>query len=335
MKLRLATLALFCLPLLAAKNDLTTYFIDVEGGQSTLFIAPSGESLLVDTGWPGDRDANRIATVAKNAGLKQIDYLLVTHFHTDHIGGVPALSALIPIKNFVDHGESVEHGADADKLYGDYAKVREKGKHLVLKPGDKVPIKGLDWTIVSANGDLLKTPLPGAGKPNQYCADFKERKADPSENARSVGSVIQFGSFRAVDLGDLTWNKEHELVCPNNNVGEVDLYIVTHHGMNMSGSASIVNALHPRVAVMNNGAKKGGTPEAWTVIHNSPGIEDIWQLHFANAGGDVNNTNEKMIANPSDDGDTGQVLKMVAHRDGSFEITNPRNGYSKKYPAKK
>jgi competence protein ComEC len=338
MKLSWPIVGLLCLTfhaagLMAAPTDLTAYLIDVEGGQATLFITPAGQSVLIDTGFPGfnGRDADRIAAAAKDAGVKQIDYLLITHYHADHVGGVPAIAARLPIRNFVDHGDTVEHTAAGQKLYDDYLKEVAKGNHIVVKPGDKLPIKGIDWTIVSAAGDLIDKPLPGAGKPNPFCDAFKPKDVDPTENARSVGSVIGFGRFRAVDLGDLTWNKEQLLMCPNNKIGQVDVYIVSHHGQDISGSAALVHALHPKVAIMDNGEKKGGTVEAWDTIHASPGILDIWQLHFSAAGGKDHNTDEKMIANMTSDQDAGNYLRLTAHKDGHFEVTNPRTGYTKKY----
>jgi beta-lactamase superfamily II metal-dependent hydrolase len=317
--------ALFCAPLFAASNDLTAYFIDTEGGQATLFVTPSGESVLVDAGWPGfnGRDADRILKAANDAGVKQIDYFLLTHFHVDHAGGVPALAAKIPIKTFVDHGETIEHDANGQKLYDAYAEVRAKGKHIIVKPGDKLPIKGLDWTIVSAAGKVIDKPLKGAGKPNPDCASFKKRDINDDENGQSTGSFI--------DLGDLLWNKEEGLACPVTKIPEVDVYIVSHHGMNMSGSPAFVHSLHPKVAIMDNGARKGGTAEAWDTAHSVPGIQDIWQLHFAVAGGPEHNSPENVIANREENPDSGFSIKLVAHKDGHFEITNARNSYTKKY----
>lgn len=339
MKVRFAIAVLFHLMVaglvvcFAASGDLTAYLIDVEGGQSTLFVAPSGQSVLIDTGFPGfnGRDAGRIAATAKMAGVTKIDYLLITHYHADHVGGVPAIAARLPIRNFIDHGDTVEHTAAGQKLYDDYQKEVAKGNHILVKPGDKLPIKGLDWTIVSAAGNVIDKPLPGAGKPNPLCAAFKPKDADPTENARSVGSVIAIGKFRVVDLGDLTWNKEQDLMCPNNKVGQADVYIVSHHGQDISGSAALVHALHPKVAIMDNGEKKGGTIEAWDTIHASPGLLDIWQLHFSAAGGKEHNTGEPMIANMSAAGDAGNYLKLTAHADGHFEVMNPRTGLIKKY----
>ena len=333
MKTLLASLALFCAPLFAASNDLTAYFVDVEGGQATLFVTPAGESVLVDTGWAGfnGRDADRIAAVAKQAGVSQIDYLLITHFHLDHVGGVPALAAKLPIKNFVDHGQTVEHDANGQKLFDAYQKEVAKGKHIVVKPGDKLPLKDVQWTIVTAGGKTIENPLPGATKTNPDCAAFKKRDINDDENGQSVGSCIQLGSFKAVDLGDLLWNKVEDLMCPAPKIPNVDVYITSHHGMDMSGSPSLVHGLHAKAAIMDNGSRKGGTVEAWDTMRNTPGLSDVWQLHFATAGGSEHNSPADLIANLTDNPDAANTIRLVAHRDGHFEITNSRNGFSKKY----
>jgi beta-lactamase superfamily II metal-dependent hydrolase len=326
------------LPLLAvcaqsAEKSLDAYFIDVEGGQATLFVSPSGESLLVDTGWGGfeSRDAKRIAAVAKLAGIKQIDYLVITHYHADHVGGVTQLLEQLPVKTFVDHGPNVETTPDAAKFDEAYKKAVATGKHLVVKPGDKIPVKGLDITVVSAAGDVIAKPLKGAGAPNPGCAGVQPKPEDKSENARSLGSMIVYGKFRIVDLGDLTWNKENLLACPDNKLGTVDVYLTTHHGIDQSGSPALVQALHPKVAIMNNGAKKGGSASAWQVIHNSPGLQDIWQVHFAVAGGPSNNTSEELIANPEGSEDAGNWIKLSAMANGAFTVTNGRTKFSKTY----
>jgi competence protein ComEC len=296
-------------------------------------VSPSGQSMLVDTGWAGfdNRDADRIASAAKLAGLKQIDYLVITHFHTDHVGGVPQLAAKIPIKHYVDHGPNNETGAPADALYSAYKNAWTSGEHITVKPGDRIPVKGLDVQVITANGDLIKTPLKGAGAPNPLCGQDARRPEDKTENARSTGTLITFGKFRMIDLGDLTWNKEQDLVCPNNLVGTVDVYLTTHHGMDMSGPATIVHALKPRVAIMNNGATKGGAVPAWQVVHSSPGLQDLWQLHYAVAGGEANNAIEQFIANPDQAKDQGNFLVLSAQANGNFTVTNPRNKFSKSY----
>jgi beta-lactamase superfamily II metal-dependent hydrolase len=325
-------------------KGLDVYFIDVEGGQSTLFVTPSGQSLLVDTGWAGARDADRIAGVAKQAGVTQIDYLVTTHYHGDHVGGVVDLAARIPIKTFVDHGPSAEESLSVPKNYAAYLTVREKGQHILAKLGDHLPIKGADFQVVSAAAETISKPLPGAGAANPLCAEFKPRDETKEplvggENKQSVGMVISLGKFRMVDFGDLTWNKEHDLACPNNLVGTIDLYVVSHHGQDISSLPMMVQAMHPRVAVMDNGAKKGGAVATFETLKKSPGLQDLWQLHYAVDAGD-HNSPEQFIANLGVGGtsatgvpDEGPVntIKVSARADGSFTVTNTRNGTHKDY----
>ena len=314
-----------------AVRPLHIHFVDVEGGQATLFVLPSGESLLVDTGFPGNngRDADRIAAAAAKAGVKRIDTLVVTHYHADHVGGVPALIERIPIARFVDHGPTVESGDQPAALFNGYAALRAKGQHVVAKPGESLRVGDLDVRFLSAAGALITKPLDGAGAANPLCADYKPKDPDPTENAQSVGMLLTYGSFRMLDLGDLTWNKEHELVCPNNLIGTVDLYLTTHHGMNISGLPALVHAVHPRAAIMNNGARKGGTPEAWTGVRTAPGLLDLWQLHYATGSDAAHNVDEKLIANM--DETTGNEITVSATRDGAFVVLNARNNYSKSY----
>jgi competence protein ComEC len=328
----IAILLLLSVPLWAA-DTLDVYFIDVEGGQSTLFVSPLGKSMLVDTGWPDNngRDADRIVSVAKMAGVTRLDYVVITHFHVDHVGGVPQLAERIPIGTFVDHGTSVETSPAALELFKAYAQVRDRASHLIVRPGDRIPVEGIVVRVVTAAGQHIQRPLAGAGAPNPYCASSPPRAADPSENAQSVGMVISFGKFRMVDFGDLTWNKELALVCPNNRVGKVDVYLSTHHGLDQSNSPAIVDALHPRVAVTNNGATKGGSAEAMHTILNSPGIEDVWQLHYAQNAGKENNAPEPFIVNVDQDEKVGWI-KVSAQSDGAFTVTNSRNGKTKSYP---
>jgi competence protein ComEC len=330
--LGLIVIALTCTDVAAqSRTTLDIYFVDVEGGQATLLVSPSGASMLVDAGWSGvnGRDADRIVAAAKQAGLSRIDYLVVTHYHRDHVGGVPDLAARIPIGTFVDHGPTVERGAAPDALFGAYVATRDKGRHLQVKPGDTIPVADLDVRVMSAAGDVIQAALPGGGAANPLCAEFKRKDDDPTENARSVGMMIAFGRFRLIDLGDLTWNKEHGLVCPNNLLGTVDVYLTTHHGLDQSGPGVLVHAIRPRVAIMNNGATKGGIPSAWRIVRDAPGLQDIWQLHRAvNAGAD-HNAPEPLIANL--DETTAFGIKISANRDGSFVVTNARNEQTKRY----
>lgn len=317
----------------SAQTDpaLNVVFIDVEGGQATLFVSPSGESMLVDAGYPGfnDRDADRIAAEAKRAGVSRIDYMVVTHYHRDHVGGVPALAARIPIRTFVDHGASVEKGEQPDALFNAYIAVRQKGRHLAVRAGDRIPIAGVDVRVVASDGELITKRLLAGGGANPLCKDFVRKDDDPTENARSVGIVVTFGGFRLIDLGDLTWNKEYGLACPNNLIGPVDVYLTTHHGLSSSGLPVLVHALKPRVAIMNNGATKGGSPEAWRAVRSSPGLEDFWQLHYAADAGSEHNVPPPFIANQ--DETTAHAIRLTAYQDGRFVVTNDGNRRSKTY----
>jgi competence protein ComEC len=322
----------------ASKSVLQIYFIDVEGGQSTLFVTPAKQSLLIDTGWPdnGGRDADRIVAAAKDAGISKIDYVLITHFHTDHVGGVPQLAAKIPIGTFIDHGENRE-STDAPTVQGWNAYQQllasEKYKRITAKPGEVLPIKGIHAVVVSADGVLIDHPLPGAGEENAACKGAEQYPADQTENARSLGTFMTFGKLRIVDLGDLTKDKEAQLMCPHNKLGKVDIYIVSHHGWYQSSSPQFVYGISPRVAIMDNGAKKGGTPSVLDIIRKSPGLENLWQLHYSDEGGDAHNVPAEFIANVQGP-DSGNYLKLTAWPDGKFEVFNSRTGQTKAYPAK-
>ncbi len=344
-------------------SPLRIYLVDVEGGNATLFVAPLGGSVLIDSGNPGAaaaRDADRIMAAARDAGLSQIDHLITTHWHGDHFGAMSELATRIPIRNFIDHGPSVQpQPASDDFLKNAYPALYGKARHTVAQPGDRIPVPGLDWRIVTSGGKAIKTPLPGGGRPNPYCASFKPQDPDPTENAQSVGSVIAFGNFRAVHLGDLTWNKEFELMCPNNPIGTVDLFVVTHHGQPVSNAEVVVHAIEARAAIMNNGTRKGGQPGAMRVLFSAPRLEDLWQLHFSLLSGQEYTVPGLFIANAIDTpSDTMPVaalpppsgpgappppvhngpahwIKVSAQTDGSFTVTNARNGFSKAYAAVK
>jgi beta-lactamase superfamily II metal-dependent hydrolase len=308
--------------------------VDVEGGQATLFVTPAGQSLLIDTGWPGfdGRDADRIVAAAHAAGVKKIDYVLITHHHRDHVGGVPQLAARIKIGAFVDHGPNLEDSDVTREDYAAYQKAVVGHTHLVLKPGEGLPMRGITVEALTGAGEHIAGPLPGAGAANPYCGSEPEAPVDETENARSLGVLITYGKFRVLDLGDLTKRKEGELMCPNNLIGTVDLYVVSHHGWDQSNSKAMVWAVHPRVAIMDNGAKKGGSPPAWQTVHDSPGLEDLWQVHYAIEGGKEHNVADDKIANLEEKCE-GKYIKVTAEGDGSFTVMNARNGVSKTYKA--
>jgi competence protein ComEC len=330
-----AILALLaCVPLSAA-GTLDIYWIDAEGGASTLIVAPGGESLLVDTAnrTPDDRDAKRILAAAQQAGLKKIDMLLTTHFHGDHIGAMPALAKLIPIGMYMDHGESIEIARpNVAAAYHSYEEL-SAGKRRILKPGDHIPLKGVDIEVVMSAGQAIDKPLKGAGAANPACADFKAHPPDTDpDNDQSVGFILRYGKFTFLDLGDLTWNYEQKLVCPANKIGHIDLYQTTHHGLDRSNSPQFVWAIQPKVAVMNDGPRKGGPASVFETLRKSPGLEDIWQGHLALATPKEVNTDERMIANLEPTAECkGNLLKASVDAKGAFTLTNERNGFSKTY----
>ena len=335
----------------AAQGTLDIYFLDTEGGQATLFVAPSGESLLVDTGFPGNqgmpeaaagsgaapvtRDADRISAVFKQAGVTVLDWMVISHYHADHVGNAAELANRIPVRHFVDHGPfSVELQPNRSAAFQAYMAVRDKGRAITAKPGEKIPVAGLDVQVVSSAGELITGPMwgaPGAGLPNPLCRDAKLKEQDPTpENFESVGIVVRYGGFRLLDLGDLTWNQEHALACPNNLLGTFDVFHTTRHGDPHAGAPQLVHALRARVAVMNNGERKGGSPDYWQIVQDAPYLVDFWQLHRSAAGGAEHNSPEQFLANLNEM-DHGHNLKMSVRADGSFSMTNERNGFTREY----
>jgi len=315
-------------------QTLQIFFIDVEGGQASLFVTPAGQSMLIDTGWPGfdGRDAKRIVAAARSAGLKKIDYVVITHYHTDHVGGVAELAKRFKIGAFVDHGPNQEDSDVTRKDFATYQKIVEHAKRTVVKPGDKVPVEGMQVQVLTAAGEHISQPLDGGGQPNEFCAAEPKPEDDPTENSRSVGVLVKFGIFRLLDLGDLTKKKEIALMCPNNPIGKIDLLVVSHHGSNQSSTPALVHALHPRVAIIDNGARKGGSPAAWETVRDSPGLEDLWQLHTSVEGGKEHNVADDYIANTGEgDQDKGYSIRVVAGWDGVFSVVNTRNNFEKTY----
>jgi beta-lactamase superfamily II metal-dependent hydrolase len=350
--------ALSAQPVAPRPGTLDIYIADTEGGKATLFVSPSGETVLIDTGNPGARDGDRIFAMLTAAGVKRIDHLISTHYHQDHIGGLAALAKRIPIAHYVDHGANVENPEQVTGFRATYDSILATATHTVATPGYRLPVTDLDWRIVTAAGKAIATPLPGAGASNAAaCASFERKppSARPDDNGQSVGSVVTFGRFRLLDLGDLLWNNDYDLVCPRNKIGLVDLYLVTHHGQPNSGSPQLVHAVRPRVAVMQNGPTKGGAHETFQTLHTSPGLEDIWTLHWSYDAGIEHNSPGAFIANLDSASTLANVLapppnarvrgmdpahtpayyiRISAKRDGSFTVTNTRNGFSKRYAAR-
>ena len=322
------------------KGELRILFADAEGGQATLFVTPGGESLLVDTGWPGSggRDADRIMELCRRAGLTRIDSVLLTHYHVDHAGGLPELARRIPIGRVIDHGENTETKDKATLgAWEGYQSLLASGRvsRLTVKVGDVLPIKGLRAEVVSSDGQVLQTALKGggAGGGNAACQGSPEKPVEGSENDRSVGVMISFGKLRVLDLGDLTWGVERGLVCPVNKLGHVDVYVVSHHGTERSGSPALLAAIRPRVAVMDNGAHKGGEPGTFRTLKDPVnGVGALWQLHAAEGVSAELNTEQERMANRA--GEDGHWLEVDGAKNGEVMVTNGRTGAVVRYGTK-
>jgi competence protein ComEC len=336
----------------AMADELQIYFIDVEGGQATLIVTPQRETLLADAGFagagasdsgPGDpttaRDPGRIIAAMRDAGVERIDYLLVTHFHRDHIGGIPELVQLAPVGTFIDHGSAyppVDRATQGlvDPLdaaaYDAYLAVRARARHLEPQPGDRLPLKGVDATIVSADR-RIQEPLPGASGRNASCAPSPLASSYPGdENTRSTGFVIAFGKFRFLDVGDLNDRPLYDLICPIDRVGAVDVYLAAHHGNTGASDPATLAAFEPRAVVVNNAPRKGGRTPTLKMLREARGM-DAWQLHVSGEAGE-NNAPPERIANL--DETTAHWLKVVAKEYGSFILTNGRTGAAKVYRAR-
>ena len=316
-------------------SHLDIYWVDVEGGAATLIVSPSGESLLFDSGWEvGDRDAKRIAAVARQAGLKQIDHFVLSHFHADHAGGIVALSKLLPIGHCFDRGDFIE---PANQRWRDAYLSVCGARRTILRPGDQIPLKGVRVDVMASNGQLLAKPLAGGG-PNPLCAAADNKPPDGPENQLMVGALFTYGKFRFLDLADLDWEKEMELTCPINRVGRVTIWQAGRHGaLDGAGAPGFLYAIAPQVVVVNNGPRKGlggpspGHEKAATPhyerIAGTPGIESIWQSHRSLLDPD-HNTAENMIANLEETADCqGHWIRASVGQDGRFTMTNGRNGF--------
>ncbi len=344
-----AAVSLWPLAALAASDTLLIDSIDVEGGAATLYVTPEGQSLLIDTGWPAgiaakDPDSvQRIIAAARKHGLAKLDYVLITHYHVDHVGAAAELLAQFPVGTVLDHGPNREAPApDAAPafaafqpatLYPRYLEAVRGHQHRELKAGETLSIGSLHLTVVTSDGATLPKPLPGAGRAIAACAGMKPMEEDGGpENARSVGLILTFGRARIASLGDLTWNIEKDLVCPRDKVGPVDLVFVSHHGAHFSNSPALLDALSPRIAIIGNGAKKGGDAERYDTVSRSPHLARLWQLHFAEPAGQAHNAAEAYIANPSAAGDMHASLEVAVTKQGAFTVTNGRTGFKETYP---
>jgi len=338
----------------AQDRNLEIYWIDVEGGAATLIVSPSGESMLIDTGWTeAGRDAKRIFDATQRAGLKSIDALVISHFHADHAGGLPALSKMIPIRHFYDRGDAIER---ENLQWLDGYRTASAGKRTIVKPGDEIPIKGFQALVVSSNEQVLAKPVKGGG-PNPLCANAEQKASAGPENARGVGLLLTYNKFRYLNLIDLDWEKEMELACPVNKLGTVTIYQTGRHGsFDGAGAPPLLGAISPQVVVVNNGPRKGmgqvdrnavsATPPGTTAapyeknaylrLAHLPRIEGIWQVHLSLLDpAPEHNTSLDMIANLEESADCkGHWIQASVSKDGKFTVTNGRDGFSKTYTAR-
>lgn len=333
----IAIVALLCSAPRAART-LDIYWIDVEGGASTLIVTPAGQSVLMDAGWAGfeDRDARRIEQVIrKEAGLSRIDYLLVSHFHSDHAGGVAALAKRIAIGAFIDHGDSIDKDTPGPgrALWEQYLATAGQRRRSV-GPGERLALEGAELTIVASDGRFITAPPPAA-LPNRLCESFTLQAEDVTENGRSLGYLFRSGQFEFLNLGDLSWNFQRQLACPVNLLGAIDLFQVPHHGVRNDVLPQLMWAAAPSVAVMNNGPAKGAGPAAVDTVRRSPGLVDLWSLHRAVGNDAAHNATEPLTANLGEsDGCAGAWLHARVAASGSYTITNSRNKVSKTYRVK-
>ena len=348
-------------PLLAENSgNLRIAVVDVEGGAAVLFVTPEGKSLLIDAGWapgrggrpattggapsaPPTSSAERIAAAAASLGIKRFDYLMMTHYHADHVGGVESLLKRVPADTFIDHGpnrEQLPPNPDPRELaiapvmlYPFWAAAIDGRPRISAKAGQILRIGTLQVQFVSSDGAVLDGPLPGAGAPNPLCAGVPKMDADGGEeNVRSLGVLITFGKTRILDLGDLTWNKEMELLCPTNKIGKVDLYFVTGHGMDISSSPPTA-ALDPLVAVMENGPTKGSDEAVVKTIHTYPDLEGLWRAHASRKTPELNG-DPNYLANLDQQPDHAYPIDIEITPAGKITVTNERNQFSKIYTSR-
>jgi beta-lactamase superfamily II metal-dependent hydrolase len=340
----------FCLSLLLAailvspgfaeekKRGLDVYFIDTEGGAATLIVTPAGESILIDCGNPGTRDAERIhQTATKQAGLEAIDHFIVTHWHSDHYGGIGRLVKLMPVKHFYNRG--IPEKLDEDKagfpvLIRAY-KAAGGGKSTTLKAGDEIKLRqaagspAVKLLCVCGNEKVLPDK-PGAVNP--VAKEHKPHPVDKSDNAKSLGFVLSFGSWRFLDLGDLTWNIEYKLVAPSDKLGLIDVYQATHHGLEISNNPVLIKTVQPRVAIFNNGPRKGGHPTVIRTLRGIPGIEGIYQVHRNLTAKDGENTDADKIANDGRKKESGTGIQLSVAPDAkTYSVRIGTNGKERTY----
>ncbi len=320
----------------AADKRLDVYWVDVEGGAATLIVTPAGESVLFDTGYPGDRDAERIRkAVVETAGLKQIDHLIITHFHIDHFGAIPDIAKRVPIGTI--YARDFQSAAETERKDPKAVAFTEaKSKKVVIKAGDKLPLKQvkgaapLTFQFVGMNESFV--PMKGAKANAELCKDVKAKDPDKSDNRNSVVTLVTFGPWRFFEGGDLTWNTETALVCPKNNLGApVDVMQAEHHGLDLSNNPVLVKTLQPNVVIVNNGPKKGGEPGCFNTMKSAASVKTIYQLHRNVRVGPELNTAPELIAN-MDEACAGNFVRLSVDPQGkNYVVSVPATKHEKTY----
>ncbi len=328
-----------------AAGRLEIYWVDVEGGAATLIVTPERESVLIDTGSAGGRDAARIHKAATElAGVNKIDHLILTHFHTDHFGGAAELAKLMPIGELYDKGvpeHDPDHGPDDTQFLQRIQPYKDMqvGSRSIIHPGQQIPLKqptsapALSLRCLAVS-QVIAEDASGHKSLNTHCDESQAHPVDTSDNINSVVTVLDFGPFRFFDGGDLTWNMEARLVCPSNLVGTVDVYQVDHHGLDLSNNPLLVHALEPRVSVMSNGTSKGCNPNTFATLKSTPSIEAMYQIHKNLRADSTNNTSDDCIAN-LEKNCSGNCIKLAVAEDGkSYEVSIPATGYKRSFQTK-
>jgi len=328
----------------AARTDaLRIYVVDVEGGGATLVISPGGQSMLIDSGSPGaaaERDSQRIADAMHAAGLTKINYLFITHYDGDHVGGAPAANAVAHFDRFFDHGEmdrKWEQNRGIEERYRAYLDIAA-GKRTIVKAGDTIPFAGAQVDVVASQGAVIAKAINHGGASNPFCAGAEVKEPNKTENSQSAGVLISYKGFSFLDVGDLTWDKEMALACPVNKLGRVSLLLATHHGFfnDQSGAPALLWAIQPQVVIANNGPRKGMAENAYERIQKVNGIEGLWQSHLALANDKTHNTADEMIANLEPSAECkGNWIRVDAQPGGGFTVTNGRNQATKTYRARR
>jgi beta-lactamase superfamily II metal-dependent hydrolase len=333
----------------AAEKPLRIVMVDVEGGAATLFVTPEGKSLLVDTGWPDGQggpagapmasSAERIVAAAKKEGLAKIDWVLVSHYHLDHVGGVFDLDRRFPIGGFIDHGPNREEAPPGARvsaghptaLYPRYEALVKGRPRKSVKAGEQMQLGSLRLDFVAADRVAIPKPLPGGGAPTPDCAGMgTKEQVGGEENPRSVGFVARFGEAKILDLSDLTWDEEAKLACPISKIGPMDVLLVSHHGSSLSNSPQLVAAAAPRVALVSNGPTKGGDKVVLETLAATPSKPPVWQLHSATRSPEADAPADQ-IANLAAVPDTGHPLEISVTRKGEVTVVNPRIGAARTY----